>query len=253
MPDAKKFAITWIELVLLILTVAAGMGIWIVAKQWVDISEKTNEPLELNYQKEANVLNDQAKLSSAQSEVAALQARLTQERVEQVKKQYLVDSLTEVQKTQKPPTPSANAELEKARADFEATKGLITRLSTDLDNKLAASTAAQLELETAKRRAATDLAKAQLKFLWHKRLITLEYFGIGVAVLLLLVLMVVSVLSLAGRFKASRKIVVGGAAGLLAILIGYEILELAGAALIGVLIVIVVLALMPSGERDPAT
>ena len=250
MPDAKKFAITWIELLLLIVTVAAGMGTWIVAKQVVEIREKTNEPLELNYQKDANVLDVQAKLSAAQSEVAALQARLTQERVEQIKKQHLVDTLTEAQKTDKPPAP---ADLEKARADFESTNDFISRLSTALDNKLTASNTAQIELETAKRRAASDLARAQIKFLWHKRWVTVKYFGIAVGVLLFLILAVVLEISRAGGFEVNLTIVFGGAAALLGILVGYELFALAGAALIGVLIVIIVLAHMPTKEKDPAT
>ena len=253
MPDAKKLAITWIELVLLILTVAAGMGIWIVSKQLVDIWEKPNEPLEISHQKEANVLSEQAKLTAAQSEVSALQTKLSQERVEQVRKQHVVDSLTEAQKNQNPPPPTAKAELEKANADLETTKAFAARLSAELDNKLAASTTAQIASETAKRNAASNLAAAQLKFVWRKRVTTLKYFGIAVAVVLVAVLLLVSLIRGLGRFKASRATVVGGAAALMAILIGYEILELAGVALVGVVIVIVVLALMPSEEQTPAT
>ena len=81
----------------------------------------------------------------------------------------------------------------------------------------------------------------------------MKYFGIAVAVVLVGVLLLVSLIRGAGRFKASRVTVVGGAVALLAILVGYEILELAGVALVGVVIVIIVLALMPSKEKKRAT
>ena len=247
MPDAKKLAITWIELVLLILTVVAGMGIWIVSKQLVDTWQKKNEPLELNYQKEANVINEQANLTAVQGEVTALQTKLTQERVEQVTKQYLIDRLSEAQKTQTPVPATSNAELEKAKTDLETSKGLISRLSTELANKQAASATAQIDLETAKRRSAANLAWAQLKFVWKKRAFALLGFVIAV------VLLLVGVMKIAGRFNPSPAIVVGGATAFLLILVGYELFEFVGAAVIGVVIVILVLMRMPFEKANPAT
>ena len=265
MAASKKLAITWIELALLILTVIAGMGIWVFVKQKVDVWQKANEPLEATYQKQHDVLDKQAKQSFAQSELTTLQSKLIQERIDELRKGYLLENLTNAPKntpqTATPatasaspaPTPTTNAELEKAKTDVEVTKRVIETLSSQQDEKIKAVGQAYIDLEAAKLRASANFTQAQIKFLRDKRLVALSYAGIAIFALLVLVWLLVSVIGFAGRFETRRTVVVGSAAALLFILIGYEVFELAGAALIGILVVITILALLPATKNPQQT
>jgi hypothetical protein len=261
MADSKKIAITWIELALLILTVIAGMGIWIYVKQKVDLWQKANEPLEATYQKQDDVPGKQAKHSFAQSELTTLQSKLIQEQIDELRKRYLVENLTNAPKTETPGTaspppassPTISAELEKAKTDLELTKRVTETLSSQQDEKVKAAAQAYVDLEAAKLRASANFAQAQVDFLRHKRLVALRYAAIAIIALLLLVWILVSVIGIAGRFETRRTVVVGSAAALLFILIGYEAFELGGAALIGILVVITILALLPATKNPQQT
>ena len=256
---SKKLAITWIELALLTLTVIAGMGIWIFVKQKVDLWQKTNEPIEATYQKQHDVPDKQAKYSFAQTELTTLQSKLIQERIDELRKYYLLENLTNAPKTATPasaapaPSPTVNAELAKAKTDLEVTKRMTATLSSQQDEKIKAVAQAHIDLEAAKLSASANFAQAQVDFVRHKRLVALMYAGIAIIALLVLVWVLVSAIGIAGRFKTRRTVMIGSAAALLFILIGYEVFELAGAALIGILVVITILALLPAPKNPQQT
>lgn len=259
MTDSKKVAITWIELVLLVLTVIAGMGIWVVIKQRVELSEKADEPVEVNYQNQAQVLLRQTRYSFIQNELTTAQTKLAQEQIDERRKEYLLETLINAEKnptsspTRPATAPTPNTDIEKTKTDLVTTKRLIGYLTSEVKNKEQDSINAYIDLETAKRLASANFAESQFRFQWGKRFDTLYYGSIVIGGLLFLVWLIISIVGRLGRFTASRVSVVGGATTLLAILIGYETFELAGAALVGVLVVIVILILIPTEKNTQET
>jgi hypothetical protein len=233
------------------------MAIWVFTEQKVELYQKSQQPLEAHYQKQANVMVRQAELSSIESEIKAIQSKLAEQKVEHLRKWQELQALKTPrnasvnQSASNPVQPSLTTpEVDKTSLEIEKTKDFVQALTEELGRRVDASIAVSLELEDAKLKASAEFAKAQVRFLWTKRLTTLLYAVVAITVLLLVAWVAVTLIGRRGRFKVKRVLVFGGATGLLSLLIGYQVLEFAGASLIAVLIVIGLLAFVPRSE-DP--
>jgi hypothetical protein len=234
------------------------MGIWGFTEQQVNIRLKYLEPQESYYQKQANVIALQAEVSAIQTELTAIQSKLTEQKLELLRQSFKVEAMTAAQQKplktpgpppKKPTLSEAVAALDAAKIELETTRNYAGALTTEAAQKLNAFSDRSFALEEAKRKASNEYERAQQSFLWSKRLRTLLCAGIAIIGLLLIVLIIISVINRFRSLKVNLSIVIGWAALILAVLIGYQTFSLIGAAVIGTFMAVAMLLFIPGTPK----
>lgn len=140
MDATSKIAVTWLEAGLLALVVAGGLGIWLGVEKLVDNRASATEPREEPFQLGHGVPAREAELALAKDQIAALQAKWIEQRLELARETASAESLRETF-PQLQPWLTANPpplQLEMAQAwaqtwlDLETSRRLTAQLEVDL-------------------------------------------------------------------------------------------------------------------------
>jgi hypothetical protein len=259
---SEKVAISRAELILLVLLVMFGMGAWALVERHVAAYTQQWEMREEQAQIAHGVPRLSAGLSMTQDERKATQEQLIQARLEVARQTAALDALTvagpapaqaaaDTPKTDAPKPPAAAA----AHAEALVKREAAARLTNDLTARLALlqSTADEqaARLDAARGLAARDFNRSRADYRVLKAVLTL---------LLTVPLMALGWLAAVGlrRFAVARSRLVSLSAGvallwatfaLLCALLFYQAFEMAGAAFVGVVCLLVLLALIPRPSR----
>lgn len=156
MSGEDKFAISWLEVLLLALLVIGGMGIW----SFVDVELRARAPgqglLEIFFHDESDVPIKQADLELVEARLQAVRADLVAAEVEAFAKSTELEALrarypqlpgrTTPGEIQSVPTSVLTAYTESGRAEAEARQAL-ELLQEDVDTRIAETAALNLDLQ----------------------------------------------------------------------------------------------------------
>jgi len=235
------------DLVLLLLLIVAGFGIWALVERGVSYALRSREPNEQRIMDAHNVTEQKALLTEKQNEIADLEKYLDAARVDKMKQKTNVDSFVAMYPQLRNPSNSdAPPELTKAYTEAIRQSWSAHTLVASLESRLL-----ELKDETKtltsslgnnKEAADAEFARAKGEYELIKRLGT---FVITLAIVVgLLGLIRLGLFGLAKRRKMStaegfRPFVFGLVA--LVILFAYDQFGYAGAALVGIVVLLFVL------------
>lgn len=245
----EKIAISRAEVILLVLLVVVGMGIWV----WVDreVTEliKDKEPREDNIQAKFQVPTHQNEVLRAQNERKAIEEQLIQSRLEQSKQsattKALSDAYPELAKDAATAPKSIPIEIVQNYRDAHIKEMIATQLITSLTERLEAVKTQEANvatiLEMNKRSASSEFHRSQALYLLAKPALTLAASLIIMLLLIFIVRWFVS--PRAGRrFTVQNPLMFLLVIGVLFVLFAYQAFEMAGAALVGVVVVLILFA-----------
>jgi hypothetical protein len=244
--DGKR-SVSGGDFVLLVLLVIAGFGVWFWVERTLTELLHYREPNEERLMFERGITAQQAELTRAQNEIDELQRFLNAAQLEQIKQQANVSTLVSANPELASPDSASKAPADLVKSYWEARRQEVTgkvvvrELEERLQKRKAAATAAAAVFQTNKFTTQADFHRAHARYLLLKPLLTLLVVFVVVFVLLLLVDGVLW-LSTGRRIAKTERfqpylIVIA----LLLVLFGYQAFELAGAALIGIVVLIVLL------------
>lgn len=254
MTSGRKISVSWIELLLLVLLVFSGMGAWAFTEKEVDSNLKPEEPKEDYFQRQAEVPILEEKLSSARSELAAVQAKLNEQKIDLAQQGFRLAALSAAHPElldSTPPSatktapPEMHQAYDKAKIELEAAKNLVNTLNEELVKSIKTVADLSSDLAAAQKLSAQKFNLAQQRFVTTKRMSTLLRTSIFIAVFMLTALALTYIVTGRQLVGIRLGVVFGAAALLLLVLLAYQAFEMMGAALIGTLIVIVILILIP--------
>jgi hypothetical protein len=266
--EAGKVAVSRADLILLVVLVVLGMGSWVWVDREVTLLLKDKEPREEQFQGQFRVPAQQANLSLAQSELKATQDQLVQARADYARQSATVDALVamypqlagvaapaDVPRSVPAEGGPAYQPYLDARLKQEVAKRLIDALPLRLTVLQRDVDRADNELEEAQRSARQRYFQAQASYLLQKPL----WMSFAAFVILLVVASLMFVIQRMARpkrrpprFPLQAPLVLSGAIGSLAVLFGYQTFEIAGAALAGLLVLLIVLAYLPWRDQTVA-
>lgn len=246
-PSDRKRSVSGGDFVLLVLLVIAGFGIWFLVDRSLTHLLHDYEPNEERLLFQRGVTAQQAELTRTQSEIDELQKFLNAAQLEQIKQEANVRTLVSANSelADEAARNRAPAELVKSYKDAkrqeDAANVVVRALEERLQKRKDAATAATAVWQTNKFATQAEFHRAQARYLLLKPLLTLV---VVVVIIFLLLLLVDGILLLStGRRIAKTErfqpylIVIA----LLLVLFGYQAFDLAGAALIGILVLIFLL------------
>ena len=245
--SARKRSVSGGDFVLLVLIVIAGFGVWFLVDRTLTHWFHRYQPNEERLMFDRGVTAQQAELTRAQSEIDELQKALNAAQLEQIKQEANVRTLVSAYPAlaDEASRNKAPAELVKSYWDAKRQEHTANAVVSALEGRLqerkattraVASTFQQNKLDTQVR----FHRETALYLLIKPALSLLTTFAIVFALLFLvdLVLLLVTGKRIAkmGRFQPYLIVI-----ALLLVLFGYQAFELAGAALVGIIILIIVL------------
>jgi len=244
--DIAKLPLSGADIVLLGLLVIGGMGLWTLADRTLSEFFHDWEPDEQSKLERDGVLRQTDELSQLQEEVKAFQKKLTETKIEQLALNSNLRAYTELYpdlargKRNLPsiPTDAAKSYQEFSRQKFQ-TGVLEQTLTTELDELNMRMIKATAELQTIKAAAKTKFHRARAEYLLLKPFILLVTSFIPVLVLLLLVRWFIPRSARPGMLAATSSWPFTVAIGVLLILFGYQAFDMAGAALLGIFLLLV--------------
>ena len=253
MRASSKISILWLEIILIALLVSSALGIWMFVEQRVEEEFKQQEPNLESLQQEESLLTHQISFDATKKELEEVHKLLFQKRLEFKKQISEVNSLEsaypEISSTplesSKIPT-KLNERYKTLIIDKSANENLIKTLEGEvniLQNQasknskglLNAQDAASEKLENQKREFKSNKTKTKVR---HSLAIVVPLMSI------FSILILAFKLINRKKFKIQAASVLGIAAGLQLILIGYQAFGLIGTALIGLAISILILAFL---------
>jgi hypothetical protein len=236
----KKISITWIEVLLLITILLAGLGLGAFATSLIEGEREIRRPREEAFIGSAELLARQSEASTAQAELTAVHAKTVEQRIELVKLSAKLDSLKSGHPALNAPqgpasnaslTPDVKTELTKTEADIQ----LAIKILNDLNARLSAVTATSVEksraLIEAQEAAHRDFARAEKRFQLRTRGLTfLASMALSVVVLAMAGVLVL-VLNAKEKFGIRLKFVLISGFAILLALTSYQAFQVAGATL----------------------
>jgi hypothetical protein len=236
------------DLVLLLLLIMVGFGIWAVTERVVAEALRGREPSEHRIMDARGVTKQQAELADLQSETSEVQKYLNAARLEQIKQHAAVESfaatypqLTNASSPPGIPTDTARA-YQEAKREEQLANGVVGALENRIAGLKSGVDAVSSELNNNKEIADTELRRANLGYVIVKKAVSfLATFAIVIA---LLSLVWVALWKLAKNKRMSttegfRPFVLALAA--LVVLFAYDQFGFAGAALVGILLLLLLL------------
>ncbi|MCA1592970.1 MAG: hypothetical protein LC754_10030 [Acidobacteria bacterium] len=276
----KKVAILRAEVIMLLLLLVCGLGVWGLVDRAVVWLTKGWEPREGLAQIEHQVPWREASLAMTQDERKATEDQLIQARIELAKQTTMLAALDAVPTTKPTPTPAAepNAMASKpvpspaetvklgtstdalpTREDTLVKREAAARLVNDLIGRLnllqTVSDDLTKEVEHSRWLATRDFNSGQLCYRVVRPLITFA----ATALVLLGLLRLLAPRARAAEARAEKEgygvntsLVVWAFVGLLLILVAYQTLEIAGAAFVGAVVLLLFLAWMQWPRQEGA-
>jgi len=234
------------DLVLLLLLIIVGFGIWALVERGFTLALRSREPNEQRIMDAHNVTEQKAQLTDKQNEIADVQKYLNAARLDEMKQKTTVDSFVALYPQLKNPSNDAPPEVAKAYIEANRQAWLAHTLIASLESRLKGlkdeTKILNSSLENNKETADSEFARAKGRYELIKRLGT---FVITLAIVVgLLGLIRLGLFALAKRRRMStaegfRPFVLG--LGALVILFAYDQFGYAGAALVGMLLLLLVL------------
>lgn len=254
-PQALKVAVSRGEAILLLLLVLLGMGVWAVADRLVTSYMKDREPREEQSQLSHGLPRLNASLAMTQDEQKSTQEQLIKTRLELAAHESALAALEAFPPAAKEKdgaaepksTPAAEGRAEALRKRAAAA-GLTNSLIARLDALQQTADSLNVETERARHDAAGEFYRRRWEFLTLKALITLGLAAFALTVLLWSISMLRRARPLHGRvpgLSADGSLMWWTVAGLILVLFGYQAFEMAGAALAGVVVLLIFLARVP--------
>jgi len=236
------------DLVLLLLLIMAGFGIWAVVERGLTAALRSWEPNEQRIMDAHSVTKEKAELTDLNNEIAEVQKYLNTARLEQVKQNAAVNSFVEIYPglagTPSPPNyqPDVERAFAEARRQREAANNVVKSLEERLASLKTKATTIGAELDAHQQAAESELRWTNGRYVVLKRGGT---FLATLAIVLGLMWLVRGVLWwLAKKRRMSttegfRPFVL--ALGALVVLFAYDQFSYAGAALISILLLLLLL------------
>lgn len=245
MKASSKFAISWLEIILVTVLVASGMGIWVFVDQQVSQNLYSQQPDLEQFQQERQLPDRQRELKLAQDELVTTRKKLIEQKIELARHIAKLQALENVypqlsQKTiAKPPLPPDLPKTFKAAQLEQATiKGLVQALATQalsIESQVANLTKAVFKAQES---SSQDLQVAKIRYEWNKRLLTLMWSAGIVACIMSVIFFIVLGLSRWRTLTINLWLIFGAALTLQFILFGYQAFSVMGAALISTFLLI---------------
>lgn len=251
--SSDRIAISRAELSLLILLVVVGMGLWVWVDREVNALLAGREPREEQIKAEFSVSPQQEKVLLAASERKAIGKELIQARLEQSKQGAITVALAEAfPELTRPPVSGSNSTIpaETAQAYREArvkeliASRLVHTLSERLESVEATAAQSSATLEQSRHSANTKFRQRHALYSLIKRLLA---FASSLVIMLLLILIVRRFVAPGEgkRFIVRSPLTFLLVIGALFVLFAYQAFELAGAALVGVVVLLVLFRYIP--------
>jgi hypothetical protein len=246
----------------LLLLILFGFGIWAVVERGFTELLRNQEPSEQKTLDAYGVTKQKTELTDVQTELTDVQKSLNAARLDQLKQNAAVQSFVATYpELASPASPTGvPPDITKAYTETRRQERLATTLATALEQRLATlkeqQNALSSDLETKKEAAESQLRRSNGWYALLKRGGTFLATLIIFAVLLWIVRYVLWRLAARKRMSTAegfRPFVL--ALGALVLLIAYDQFSFAGAALVGVLLLLLILRRIkwPSKSNEPAT
>ena len=235
------------DLVLLLLLILFGFGIWSVVElgftEWMRQEEPSEQKIFARY----GVTGQKARLTDVQNELTELQKYLNSARLEQLKQNAAVQSyvVTYPDLANTPPVTSVPQDTVRAYTEAkrleQSARTVVSSLERRITTLKSEQNALSSQLETGEEAANSQLGRSNAWYIFRKRAGTLAV-TLGVVLVLLWIVRVVLWAFAKKRMSTAegfRPFVL--AFGALALLFAYDQFSFAGAALIGVLLLLFIL------------
>jgi hypothetical protein len=139
MNSTSKVALTWLEVCLIVLLVAIGLGIWAYVEKQVDDSASATEPREEEFQIREGVRAAESELAAAKDEVTALRTKLMEQWLEKARETATAESLGEAfPQVHKLLTTISSVQIERVQegartwSEIEVNRRFLAQLDADL-------------------------------------------------------------------------------------------------------------------------
>ena len=232
------------DLVLLLLLILVGFGIWAVMERVVGEALRGREPREQQIMNARRVTKQQAQLADLQNEATEIQKYLTAAQLDQIKQHATVESFVTAYPQLNNASLPAGIAPETAKAYQEAKRqeqlanGVVAALEARVAALKSGADALSSELNNNKEVANTELRRTTFWYAVQKKGLTF------IATLLIMVVLLALVWAVLWGFARKRMSTAEGfqpfvfAVAALVVLFAYEQFGFAGAAFIGVLILL---------------
>jgi hypothetical protein len=236
------------DLVLLLLLIMAGFGIWAVVERGFTMALRRWEPNEQKIMAAHRVTAEKVELTDVNNEIAEVQKYLNTARLDLVKQSAAVFSFMSTYPglvgTPAPPNyqPEVERAFAEARRQYEAANSVVKSLEERLGSLKAQATKLSADLEN-------DQQAGESEFRWkHGRYVVIKRVGTFLATLAIVIGLMWLVRGVLWWFAKKRKMSTAEgfrpfvlALGVLVILFAYDQFSYAGAALVGILLLLFVL------------
>jgi hypothetical protein len=250
----ERIVISRAEVCLLLLLVVAGLGTWVWVDRKMNVLLKDREPREALIKAKFHVASQQADLLMAEKERKAIEAQLINARLDQSKQNATTIALAaaypELTKPAAADTKPTSIDAETVKTYKEAhirelmADHLVQSLSERLEVLKTQATQTSAALEQSQHLASTEFLQSHAAYMLLKRVLT---FAASLMIVLVMILIVRSFVSP----RAGRRFVVRSpltflvAVAALFVLFAYQSFELAGAALVGVVVLLIIFSYIP--------
>jgi hypothetical protein len=253
MPPRSKIAVSWLEIILVILLITCGMGIWSFIDQEINQSLKGKEPALEKFQQDLRLPQLQRELNLAQEELTIIRKKLLEHRIEQDRQSAKLKFIekTHPQVLQGDSNIAQSSEITRTyksvQTDWAVADGTIDALETQHET-LKAWVDTQTRVVFDNQEAASgDFDTAKLHFDKEKQWLILKRSILYTVITLLILFLLI--LGVAKKLNVSilRPFLASGA--LLSVLFAYQAFNAMGAALISSIILIIILSILTKRVR----
>jgi len=236
----KKISIKWIEAILLIVILLAGLGIGTLASSLIESEREIMRPREEAYIRNAQLPLRQSELSISQAELSTLRSKIMDQQVEWVKQSAKLESLKvgypalNTIKDLAADTslkPEVKMAFTQTQFDLDSTQRTLNDLNARLPAATETAVQKAIDLSAAQESVHRDFERAQRRFQVRTRvLMFFTSIVLSIAVLVLADLFI-SYLNRKEQFGIRPKFVLPSGFAILLALTSYQVLQLAGATL----------------------
>jgi len=258
----KKIAVKWIEALLLILILLAGLGLGTFATLFINAEREIRRPREEEFIRTAQLPNCQTDAATAQAELTSLRAKILDQKVDLAKLSAKLESLRSTYPALDapegaPPALNLKPEIKTAftqtQFDIESTKKVLSDLTNRLPEMTANATEKALSLNKAQEAVHKSFDRAQKDFQLTTNLLILGA-SLAVSVIVLIVgLLLAGFLNWKEDFGIRKIFVFVCGLAMLFALSSYQAFQVAGVTLAVLILAFVgsMIALLSRRERAP--
>jgi hypothetical protein len=253
----ERVAVSRAEVILLLLLLIAGMGLWVWVDREVSALIKYREPREEQLQGKFHVPARQADVLRAQDELKAVQSQLIEARLEQTKQSATVKALAAAhpELAQDAPPTSLTETLQsynQARLKELTANQLVESLAQRFEALKAEGESGAAQLEEAKHSASKEFHQSQASYLLLKSGLTFILTLLLMSLPLIVIWHFVSPSVEGRKFTVQHPSLFWLVGCALFILFAYQAFETAGAALVGVVVLLILLTYIWPAKADVA-